>query len=168
MSIFWILRSRNLELLILRNDKIWKSWKVEDEEWANINFPAIKSTKAWTWISFRSKNMKRLCAKTNQLFYFQIRESLSPINIPSPTPASGWGGPVAWLSDPVAWLSMICRNQIRPPLLSVGRGRRPWNHLRRHPWRDIAHWPCFLLGSGCCLPMTHTQDHLEFVGVTDD
>ena len=34
------------------------------------------------------KNMKRIYGKSNQLFYFQVRESLSPINIPIPTPAS--------------------------------------------------------------------------------
>ena len=67
---FWI-----LELLIIRNDKIWKSWKVEDEEWPCISFPLIKSTKAWIWISFGSKNMKRKYGKTNQLFYFQVRAS---------------------------------------------------------------------------------------------
>ena len=45
--------------LILLSDNIVKSWKVDDEEWPGINFPLIKSTKAWIWISFRSKNMKR-------------------------------------------------------------------------------------------------------------
>ena len=33
----------------------WKSWKVEDEEWPEINFPLIKSTTAWIRISFRSQ-----------------------------------------------------------------------------------------------------------------
>ena len=32
-----------------------KSWKVEDEEWPDINFPLIKFTKVWVWVSFRSK-----------------------------------------------------------------------------------------------------------------
>ena len=32
--------------------------------------------------------MNRFCGKTNQLFYFRASESLSPINVPIPTPAS--------------------------------------------------------------------------------
>ena len=37
--------------------------------------------------------MKRICGKSNQFLYFQARESLSPINIPIPIPASNRGGP---------------------------------------------------------------------------
>ena len=33
-------------------------------------------------------------------FYFQARESPAPLNIPLPTPAPDWGGPVACLSGP--------------------------------------------------------------------
>ena len=42
------------------------------------------------------KHMKRKCGKSNQFIYFRAMCSLSPINIPIPTPASDWGGPVAW------------------------------------------------------------------------
>ena len=31
-----------------------------DEDWKMINFPLIKSTKAWIWILFVSKNMNRI------------------------------------------------------------------------------------------------------------
>ena len=41
-----------------------------DEDWKMINFPLIKSTKAWIWISFRSKNMNRKPPSTS---YFQGR-----------------------------------------------------------------------------------------------
>ena len=40
------------------------------------------------------KNMKRKCGKTNKLFYFQVRESPTHLNIPIPTAASDRGGPV--------------------------------------------------------------------------
>ena len=73
-----------------------KSWEVEDEEFPDINFAAGIIAKSWIWIQFRSKNMKRKCGKSNQLFYFQVRESPAPLTIPIPTPASDWGGPVAW------------------------------------------------------------------------
>ena len=75
--LFEFLKFRIPDIWWLEMMSSWKSWKVEDEEWPDINFPLIKSTKAWIWISSRSKNMKRFCAKTNQLFYLQIRESLS-------------------------------------------------------------------------------------------
>ena len=88
--VFEFLKFRIPVSFIIRNDKILKSWKVEDEEWPDITFPSIKSTTAWIWISFRSKNMERKYSTSNQLLYFQVRESLSPINIPIPTPASDW------------------------------------------------------------------------------
>ena len=53
---FWKIHEQQCGGTLLKS---WKSWKVEDEEWPDINFPLIKSTKAWIWISFRSKNMKR-------------------------------------------------------------------------------------------------------------
>ena len=52
---------------------IMKSWKVEDEEWPDINFPLIKFAKVWIWISFQSKNMKRFSVKTNHFFYFRAK-----------------------------------------------------------------------------------------------
>ena len=36
------------------------------------------------------------------LFYFQVRKSPDPLNIPTPTPAPDGGGPVACLSGPAA------------------------------------------------------------------
>ena len=37
-----------------------------------------------------------------QIFYFQVRESPASLNIPIPTPAPDWGGPVACLGGPIA------------------------------------------------------------------
>ena len=51
----------------------WNDEKNEDEECPDINFPLIKCTKAWIWISFLPKNMNPFWAKTNQLFYFWAR-----------------------------------------------------------------------------------------------
>ena len=57
-----------------------KSWKVEDEESPDITFAGGISWKAWIWTPFRSKNMKRKCGKSNQLFYFQASEpQLDPL-----------------------------------------------------------------------------------------
>ena len=39
---------------------------------------------------------------TNKLFHLEIRESTAPLNIPTPTPATDRGGPVACLSGSVA------------------------------------------------------------------
>ena len=55
---------------ILEYDNMRKSWKVEDEESPGINFAGGMSWKAWIWVSFRSKRMKRKCGKSNQVFYF--------------------------------------------------------------------------------------------------
>ena len=65
------------------------SWKFEyiflkyfcgDDDWQIINCPLIKSTKAWIWFSYLSKNMKRIpCIflfsdkGMTKLFYFQER-----------------------------------------------------------------------------------------------
>ena len=48
------------------------------------------------------KNVKtQLGNLTNKkFFYFEIRESPAPLNIPTPTPTPDWGGPVACLSGP--------------------------------------------------------------------
>ena len=70
-----------LEMLIIRNGKILKSWQVEDEEWLDINFPLLKSKKVWMWISFRSKNMKRKFVK------FSILGQGDPYHQSIPTPA---------------------------------------------------------------------------------
>ena len=43
-----------------------------------------------------------------QLFYFQVRESPAPLNIPTSTPAPDRGGPVACLGGAVAYLAPIC------------------------------------------------------------
>ena len=45
------------------------------------------------------------------IFYLQIRESPAPLNIPTPTPAPDWGGPVACLGSPVARNSSDPQNQ---------------------------------------------------------
>ena len=42
--------------------------------------------------------MKWKFGKSGKLFYFQIRESPAPLNIPTPSPAPDRGGPVACLS----------------------------------------------------------------------
>ena len=47
----------------------------------------IKPQKSWIWISYRSTNMKWKFGKSYTLFYFQVRESPAPLNIPTPTPA---------------------------------------------------------------------------------
>ena len=88
LPLFEFLKFRFPEFLLIRNVNSWKWWKVEDEECPDINFPLIKCTKAWIWTYFRSKNMNRFCAKTNQFQYFRASESLSPTNVPIPTPAS--------------------------------------------------------------------------------
>ena len=66
--------------------------------------------------------MKRKCGKSNQFIYFRAMYSLSPINIPIPTPASDWGGPVAWLSGPFS--DLLCMNvAVSGPLNGFGRLR---------------------------------------------
>ena len=47
--------------------------------------------------------MKLKFGKSYKLFYFQVRESPAPHNIPTPSPAPDPGGPVACLGGPVAW-----------------------------------------------------------------
>ena len=59
-AIFEFSKFRILEFLIIANDEFLKSWKVEDEEWADINFPFIKSTKAWIWIHFDQKTWNEI------------------------------------------------------------------------------------------------------------
>ena len=48
------------------------------------------------------KEMKWKLGKSYNLFYFQVRESPAPLNIPTLTPAPDRGGPVACLGGPVA------------------------------------------------------------------
>ena len=54
--------------------------------------------------------MKLKFDKSYKLFYFQVRESPAPLNVPRPTPAPDRGGPVACPSGPVAywwmWMKM--------------------------------------------------------------
>ena len=69
--LFEFLKFRIPDFLIIRNDEFLKWWTVEDEESPDINFAGGICWKAWIWISFRSKGMKRFCGKANQLFYFQ-------------------------------------------------------------------------------------------------
>ena len=58
-------------------------WKLEyifskyfcgNEDRQMINFPGVKCTKAWIWISYLSKNTKSKCGS---FFYFEVRESLN-------------------------------------------------------------------------------------------
>ena len=46
------------------------------EDWKMINFPLMKCTKAWIWISYLSKNMKWKFGKSSIFIYFQERVSL--------------------------------------------------------------------------------------------
>ena len=56
----------------------------EDEDREMMKIGQIKSTKSWIWISYLSKKHEmEFC----QLFYFQVRESPAPLNIPTRTPA---------------------------------------------------------------------------------
>ena len=48
------------------------------------------------------ENMKVTFLKSYKLFYFQVKKSPAPLNIPTPTPAPNQSGPVACLSGPVA------------------------------------------------------------------
>ena len=50
-----------------------KTWKVEDEESPGINFPLIKCTKAWIWISFLPKNMNWFFPKNEPTFVFLVQ-----------------------------------------------------------------------------------------------
>ena len=57
----------------------WKYFN-EDEDWKMINFPLMKSTKAWIWFSYLSKTWtesypKLFCFQGGapKLFYFQER-----------------------------------------------------------------------------------------------
>ena len=59
----------------------------QDSEGSAFFESKIKSQKSWICISYRSKNMKWKCGKSYKLFYFQVRESPAPLNIPTPTPA---------------------------------------------------------------------------------
>ena len=72
--------------------------EAEDRKMTQI--AKIKSPTPWIWISYQSKNMKGKFGKSYQLFYFQVRESPAPLNIPIPTPASDRGGPVACIGGP--------------------------------------------------------------------
>ena len=49
--------------------------------------------------------------KTHFLSFGDFQESPSPLKIPIYTPASDWGGPVAWLSGPVDASYGICVEQ---------------------------------------------------------
>ena len=67
------------------------------------------------WQSFGTKkphNHKTISKKTTtknekpisqDIFYFQVRESIAPLNIPTPTPAPDRAGPGACLGGPVAY-----------------------------------------------------------------
>ena len=46
-----------------------------DEDWKMINFPLIKCTEAWIWISYLSKTMTYESGKSSKFIYFQVRES---------------------------------------------------------------------------------------------
>ena len=52
--------------------------------------------------SVSMKNMKRKFGESCKLFYFQVRESPAPLNMPIPTCASDRGGAVACIGSPVA------------------------------------------------------------------
>ena len=56
--LFDFLKFWTLDILIIGNAKILKSWKVRDEDWKEIIFAVKQSPKAWMWISYRSQNMK--------------------------------------------------------------------------------------------------------------
>ena len=48
--------------------------------------------------------MKWEFGKSYKLFYFQVKESPAPLNIPTPTPAPDRGGPVARLGGPAVFV----------------------------------------------------------------
>ena len=68
------------------------SWKVEDVECKTNNHALTKNPKLGYELHIDQKDMNCKFAKSNYIFYFQVRESLSPINIPIPIPASDRGG----------------------------------------------------------------------------
>ena len=87
------------------------------------------------------KNMNRRFAKSN---IFQVKESLSPINIPIPTPASDWGGPIAWLSSQfdIHWPTKLhaapTRKRNKKPLRLRGHSIRPRAHPNRmQGWESV-------------------------------
>ena len=53
-------------------------------------------------LSIDKNSMKLKSGESYQPFYFQVRESPTPLNIPIPTPASDQGGPVACIGGPAA------------------------------------------------------------------
>ena len=59
--------------------------------------------------------MKWKFGKSFKLFYFQMRESPAPFDIPTPTPAPDRGGLAACLDGPVAsWPKATNRNILVP------------------------------------------------------
>ena len=58
------------------------------------------------------KNMRWQFGKSYKLFYFQVRGSPVPLNIPTPTPAPDRGGPIACLSGPVTVAQKVAKNRL--------------------------------------------------------
>ena len=91
LSLFILYKNEYLILYYI----LWR-WGSENDKFS------IKHISQILDINFISvKNMKWKCGKSYKLFYFQVRESPAPLNIPTPTPAPDRGGPVACLSGPV-------------------------------------------------------------------
>ena len=96
-SFFWW----KCECLIL-NHKTWRRGSENDDDWLNkidksldMNFISIKSMK-WKFV-ICTKNLlktynifetKKPKPKTKNPFYFQVRQSLAPLNILTPTPGA--------------------------------------------------------------------------------
>ena len=93
--LIWCVSRFNLSILESGKDEIWKSWKVEDEEWPDINFPLIRFTKAWIWISIRSKTWNENVVKRTN---FSIFKWGNPQQSPPVTSCHPWAFP-----DGLAW-----------------------------------------------------------------
>ena len=99
-----------------------ETWKVKDEESTTINLGSkISKSLDMNFISIK-KHETKFC----KFLYFRARESLSPINIPIPTPASDRGGPVAWVSG----LALRPGGQARPRQANLEKTKKssgkPW------------------------------------------
>ena len=57
--------------------------------------------------------------KVNNTFHFQVKDSPAPLNIPIPTPAPDWGGPVAWVSGIDTKGSISCLFENIDPIFNI-------------------------------------------------